>query len=84
MRDSLLPGSSFQAECNVVEKSVSIDFSLPDAGGHSATGEELAGSSRNDDFSTGSVNGSGVWRSREICLEGFIRHPNSFDRLFYL
>ena len=45
-----LTGSSFRAECNVAEKSVLIDFSLPDAGGHCATGEKPAGSSRNDDF----------------------------------
>jgi len=57
-----LPESSFRAECNVAEKSVLIDFSppvragLPDAGGHSATGEEPAGSSRNDDSSIGAVN----------------------------
>jgi len=50
MSDSSLPGSSFRAECNVAEKSVLIDFSLPDAGGHCATGEEPAGSSRNDDL----------------------------------
>ena len=53
-----IPRSSFRAKCNVAEKSVLIDFSLPDAGGRCATGEKPAGSSRNDDFSTGSVNGS--------------------------
>ena len=60
MSDSSLPGSSFRAECKVAEKSVLIDFSLPDAGGHCAPGEKPAGSSRNDDSFIGTVIGNGV------------------------